>query len=226
MVNTSGLARCPFALGSIRFCRFSFALSHFFLSPLLLLIYSRKSLHFSAKTDYLPIVVLRLWHGCLFAQCIRVCACVCASIRMQQRPRQVNMTVGTKQRELVRANVKWPTFLAVNSIPSTPFVHRPLFRLLTRLIRPFSFSFILLFLPQLSPTTFSPSSSVRVARPRCRLPGRDSKRFTRGFSRGIQTKINRTTKGRVVHLVQVCREENQRTLMREVIDCRFLSFKG
>lgn len=155
-----------------------------------------------------------------------VCACVCASIRMQQRPRQVNMTVGTKQRELVRANVKWPTFLAVNSIPSTPFVHRPLFRLLTRLIRPFSFSFILLFLPQLSPTTFSPSSSVRVARPRCRLPGRDSKRFTRGFSRGIQTKINRTTKGRVVHLVQVCREENQRTLMREVIDCRFLSFKG
>lgn len=192
--------------------------------PLLLLIYSRKSLHFSAKTDYLPIVVLRLWHGCLFAQCIRVC--VCASIRMQQRPRQVNMTVGTKQRELVRANVKWPTFLAVNSIPSTPFVHRRLFRLLTRLIRPFSFSFILLFLPQLSPTTFSPSSSVRVARPRCRLPGRDSKRFTRGFSRGIQTKINRTTKGRVVHLVQVCREENQRTLMREVIDCRFLSFKG
>lgn len=90
--------------------------------------------------------------------------------------------------------------------------------------------FLFLFHSLIPPLTFSydffSSSSVRVARPRCRLPGRDSKRFTRGFSRGIQTKINRTTKGRVVHLVQVCREENQRTLMREVIDCRFLSFKG
>lgn len=192
MVNTSGLARCPFALGSIRFCPFSFALSHFFPSLLFLLLYPWKSLHFSAKTDYLPIVVLRLCHVCLHNG--RVCACVCTSVRMQQRSRQVNITVGTKQRELVRADVKWPTFLAVNSIPSTPFVHRHLFRLLTRLIRPFSFSLI-------PPPTFShdffslllflcscSSSSLPFARLEKRqdLPDVSLEEF--------KTKINRTTK--------------------------------
>lgn len=54
---------------------------------------------------------------------------------------------------------------------------------------------------------------------------RKATRFTRRFSRGIQNENkSNNQKGRVVsRLVKVCREENQRTLMREVIDCSFLS---
>lgn len=128
----------------------------------------------------------------VFAQWTCVCVCVCTSVRMQQRSRQVNITVGTKQRELVHADVKWPTFLAVNSIPSTPFVHRHLFRLLTRLIRPFSFSLI-------PPPTFSHdffslllflcscrSSSLPFVEKRQDLPDVSLEEF--------KTKINRTTK--------------------------------
>lgn len=224
MVNTSGLARCPFALGSIRFCPFSFALSHFFPSLLFLLLYPWKSLHFSAKTDYLPIVVLRLCHVCLHNE--RVCACVCTSVRMQQRSRQVNITVGTKQRELVRADVKWPTFLADSELDSFYTFCSP------SLVPPFN--------PTYPPFLFLPYSSPNFL-PRLFLPftlpllvslvlvavcqTRKATRFTRRFSRGIQNENkSNNQKGRVVsRLVKVCREENQRTLMREVIDCSFLS---
>lgn len=160
----------------------------------------------------------------VFAQWTCVCVCVCTSVRMQQRSRQVNITVGTKQRELVRADVKWPTFLADSELDSFYTFCSP------SLVPPFN--------PTYPPFLFLPYSSPNFL-PRLFLPFtlpllvslilvavcRKATRFTRRFSRGIQNENkSNNQKGRVVsRLVKVCREENQRTLMREVIDCSFLS---
>lgn len=172
MVNTSGLARCPFALGSIRFCRFSFALSHFFLSPLLLLIYSRKSLHFSAKTDYLPIVVLRLWHGCLFAQCIRVCVCVClrkyATTSATSKHDCWYKAEGTRTCKCEMANFSrreldsFYTFCSPSLVPPFNPAYPPFLFLFHSLIPPptFSYDFFSLFLRSCC------SSPLPFARPR------------------------------------------------------------
>lgn len=188
MVNTSGLARCPFVLGSIRFCRFSFSLfpSPFstFTEKFTFFLENGLSSNSRSTTSLARVSVCTMY----------VCVCVCL-----RKYTYATTSVTSKHNcwhkaegELVRANVKWPTFLAFRELDSFHTFCSP------SLVPPFnpdlsalSLSLPPLFLPQLSPATFSPSPSV------CQTETRKAARFTRGFSRGIQTKINRTTKGRL-----------------------------